>query len=277
MDNRFWQVLFLLLGWIIGLFTKPLSEMIERVFRGPKLQLEFDGANQDFRIRTPIIWEIPGSNDRETLHAIFVRVRVNNCRGWRMWTIRSAKDCKGYLVKIERRNLESGKFESVGYCDSLPLKWSYLDDVHANSGITIPEQIAHYLNVVATFSNRPDFVPEVVMTPLRYERLFDPGICMSQGNENDYAIRLTIQVCAEEARVEEIAIVLEWKGAWDNFCAYGVENAKANVTPGRLAATLSAMGVPDYINARIIRLGTTLTSPAFRTALTDNSRRGGRG
>jgi hypothetical protein len=206
-------------GWGFGLFTAPLSELIERIFRGPRIKLEFDGEREDFRIRTPIAPdpELPNHPPKE---AYFVRVRVVNFRGWRRWSIRSATDCKGYLIKLERQNRETGKFEPSGYCDSLPLKWSYLDDNDASRGIVIPDQVAQYVNVVATYSNRPDFVPETVLAPYRYWRLFDPAALMPPGKETEYAILLTIQVCAEETHPQQIALVLEWKGNWENFRVY---------------------------------------------------------
>jgi hypothetical protein len=202
---------YILLGWLLGLVSKPLSDAILWVVRGPRLRLEFDGGEEEFRIRTPAQTGIP--ND-DPLEAYYVRIKVTNHRGWRKWGIQSLRHVKGYLVNVRRRNNENRQFESVGYCDAIPLKWSYLEEDAGRRGIDIPDGLGQYLNVVATQTNRPDFIPEIVTTPYRYSRLFDPG------RQTDFALCLTIVVVAEETSPKKVELVIEWHGAWDNFRAF---------------------------------------------------------
>ena len=214
------KVGFILFGWLLALLTKPFSDAIVWFFRGPRLKLEFDGKKDECRIRTPVEREFPNASQGE---AYFTRVKVTNDRAWRIWSIRSIRQCRGYLVNVERKNPQTGKFESASYCDSIPLNWSYISGDASHTGIEIHDGVTQYLNVVATYSNRPDFVPETPTLPFRYQLLFDPAASMPQGEVNRFALRLTIRVRAEEVSPEEIRVVVEWHGNWNDFRAYRSE------------------------------------------------------
>ena len=211
------EIGFILFGWLFGLFSKPLSDTMMSFFCGPRLRLDFDGQQEEFCIRTPVEPELQHQKPRE---AYFVRIRVRNNRGWRKWSIRSIRKCRGYLVDVRRKDLQTGKFEPVGYCDNIPLKWSYIDAADSQEGLDISDGVDQYLNVVATFSNRPDFVPELTTIPFRYRLLFDPAASLPHGQANGFALCLTIRVCAEELNPQEMKTVVEWYGSWDNFKAY---------------------------------------------------------
>lgn len=195
MSQSILTILLGLLSYILGFATAIFAEPIrQRIFK-PKLKLEF-GEGQDFKTRTP---EATSQSQHE---AYYIRVKVTNS------TRRTARDCRTYLVNIEKRD-ETGTFRPTIYCDSIPLAWSCRAD-KAYQGVDLPYGVAQFLDVLTTRSISDYFEPQIMVKPFRYIPLF----------KEKGGFRFTIQVSAERANPQFIKLIFEWDGDWENFKVY---------------------------------------------------------
>jgi len=207
----------LLLGWLLGLFTRSLSSAVDFVLRGSVFRIEFNGDEKEYRLPVRIPVDLPR---KEFFEAIYVRVKIVCDRHWwQIWPVKSLTACRGFLIGVESRNPDTGEFESVGFYDSVPLLWSYLSKDDAVSGITIPEGVHQYLDVISTQENRPDFDPRTTTWPQVYRLMFDPKANL-KGREADFALKLTLLVTTANNRGKQISLVAEWNGGWNQIKVY---------------------------------------------------------
>lgn len=189
------------ISWIIpflsGAFVVILAEVAKHILFKPKLNLEFDegkGCIAD-------TWEI-NRNGQKTADARYIRVKVtNNSRI-------IAKDCRGYLINIEKQN-KHGKFAPTVYCDSIQLAWSCQGKRNRYEAVDISKGVNQYLDVITTRNTSREFDPQIMAKPLRYLDLFkETGI-----------FRLIIQASVAGADPKIIKLIFNWKGVWNDFSA----------------------------------------------------------
>ena len=106
----------LLIGGAIGFMSAVLApiavEPLKHCVFGPKLKVEFIEGGRSFKTDT-----------KE--QAAFTVTDAHNVRVKVLNTGRQiAKQCRAYLVNVERWSESTSKFEPTIYCDSLQLAWS---------------------------------------------------------------------------------------------------------------------------------------------------------
>ncbi len=180
----------LVVGLVVGVLTKVVADLL--VFRtlSPHLDVEFT-RNHLFVA--------------ETQNApTYVRIRVIN-RGYR-----TAKNCRGFLLRIERLS-ENNVYEPVnGGEECLALIWSNSVLQDRMRGFDLAPKSARFLDIFSVHDHDPSWLPEVIpsepdTTPNLPNRLV-PELNV-QGKW-----RLTIQVCADETDPAVIALTFDWVG-----------------------------------------------------------------
>lgn len=182
-----------LAGFLTAIFAEPIRQLIFR----PELKLDF-GDSQDYLSLTP-----EELADRRRIRAYYIRIKVTNEKRI------VAKDCKAYLVNIEKSD-QFANFKPTVYCDSIPLAWSCQNKGEQYRGIDINKGFNQFLDIVTTREIADFFDPQIKLKPFRYEDIFkDRG-----------RFRFTIQVTAANADPKTLQLIFEWTGVWDKFKVY---------------------------------------------------------
>jgi hypothetical protein len=183
-----------LLGFFSGFAAAIFAEPIRQWLFKPKLNLEYDeGRGCLSKTQEAISASVVGD-------AYYIRVRVTNASKI------IAKDCRAYLVNIEKRD-EKGGFASTVYCDSIQVAWSCQGREDRYRGIDICKGVNQYLDLIVTRSNSDEFDPQIMVKPFRYSELF----------KETGAFRFTIQASAARANPATIKLIFEWNAEWDKF------------------------------------------------------------
>lgn len=194
----------LLVGWLLGLLTKELSERITLWIRGPRLRPSF-GQGEDCVTLTPEEFDVPtGSGSvsirKERRVVFFARLCVTNIKP------RIAAKCQAWLVNVERRD-EHGQFKPTVFKDSIPLIWSY--NAKADT-VDIAQRINRYVDLVRIQDDVPGLQPQLrshsgdVLLPHRFGPLF---------RENG-TYRFTVLVSAQDVQPEQIRVLVTRAEQW---------------------------------------------------------------
>jgi hypothetical protein len=187
----------LLIGGAIGFISAVLAPiMVEplkhRVF-GPKLKVEFIEGDTGF---------ITDTKESGVTDAHYVRVKVRNTGR------QIAKQCRAYLVNVEKWNISTGKFEPTIYCDSLQLSWSARANTkEAYLPQDMPRDISQFIDIVSTRQGESDYKIMIEPRLYRYEPLF----------REHGKFRYTILVSGDNVKPVSAKVVFEWSGDWHNF------------------------------------------------------------
>jgi hypothetical protein len=123
---------------------------------------------------------------------VYVRVKITNSGK------RSAKNCRGFLVRFERM-ASTGQFELIDDGDgSIQLVWTHSASQARDEGFDMSPGVSRYLDVLATYEGVSWFNLQVPRPP----NVWTPYL--SQLGR----YRFTIQVSAEEADPRTIRLVL---------------------------------------------------------------------
>ncbi len=190
-------------GWLLGLFTKELSERITFWVRGPKLKADF-GDTEDCVTLTPEEYVVQTGASTVATRAgqrvvMYARVRVTNTKP------RIAQRVRAWLVNIEEQ--VDGEFRPTIFRDSMPLIWSYNAEIDAAD---LPQSINRYVDVVRVQSDQPGYEPclrahdGTVLKPLRFAPLF----------ARNGVFRLTVLVSAQDTAPQQIRLILSMDGNW---------------------------------------------------------------
>lgn len=187
----------LVVGWLLGLLTKELSDRITLWIRGPRLELFF-GEGEDCVTLTPEEFHVPAGSGAVSLKkerrvVFFARLRVTNTKS------RIATRCQAWLVNVERQD-EHGLYNPTVFKDSIPLIWSY--NAEADT-VDIAQGINRYVDLVRIQDDVPGLQPQLrshsgdVLLPHRYGTLF---------RENG-TYRFTVLVSAQDVQPEQIRVL----------------------------------------------------------------------
>jgi hypothetical protein len=133
--------------------------------------------------------------------AHYVRVKVLNTGR------QIAKQCRAYLVNVEKWNESTGKFESTIYCDSLPLAWSARGHEEAYRLLDVPRDINQFIDIISTRSPERDYRVETNIRLFRYADLF----------KEHGKFRYTVRISGDNVKPASAKIIFEWRGDWHNF------------------------------------------------------------
>jgi hypothetical protein len=178
-------------GLIIGGIVSPLvlEALRQWIFR-PRVSLEFQPDAEC------ISWTREhGRTMGPEWRVCYVRMKVTN-GNWR-----SVKNCKAYLVKIEKQD-EQGKYTPTTYSDGLQLAWSARGTQDALAGIDIPQKVPQFVDVISVREISHAFRPEVGVVLARHEALWqERGV-----------FRATVAVSGENCKTVQRRICFEWEG-----------------------------------------------------------------
>lgn len=190
-------------GWLLGLFTKELSERITIWVRGPRLRAEFEDAEdcvtltpEEYQVRTGPSTVAARKGQRVVMYA---RLRVTNVKP------RIAQDVRAWLVNVEEQ--VDGEFQPTIFRDSMPLIWSYNAEVDSAD---MPQSVSRHVDVVRIQSDLPGYEPclrahdGTVLRPLRFKPLF----------ERYGVFRFTVLVSAQDVAPQQVKLVIRWDGNW---------------------------------------------------------------
>ena len=188
----------LLIGGAIGFMSAVLApiavEPLKHCVFGPKLKVEFIEGDRSFKTDTKEQAASTGTD------AHYVRVKMLNTGR------QIAKQCRAYLVNVERWSESTSKFEPTIYCDSLQLAWSARGN-EAYHPLDVPRDINQFIDVVSTRKPERDYRVETNPQLFRYENLF----------KEHGKFRYTVRVSGDNVKSVSIKIVFEWSGDWHNF------------------------------------------------------------
>jgi hypothetical protein len=189
---------------LVGLTVFVIVEFFVRPLMKPRLVVDFDETITGCRLDSPAFYPITG----QQINAVYIRLKVSNV-GWpkiKHWPV--AKNARGYLYNVERRN-ESGVFEPTGFSDVLPLCWAFegVDTNRQNKpkveGITLLKGAPDFVDICAAFENDRKLYHCLLYKPVKYNDLF----------ERHGTYRLSIVVTAEDTKPVEKQILIEnWQG-----------------------------------------------------------------
>lgn len=186
----------LLIAGIIGFVSAVLAEPVRRWFFSPKIKVDFIEGDEAFRTTTKV-----GRSD-----AHFIRVRVL-IKGFGI-----AKQCRAYLVNVEKWNESAGKFEATIYCDSLQLAWSAQEnpkeDYAAYRALDIPKGVPQFIDVVRTLRGGTNYRVLTKFILNRYQALFEEG---------EGKFQYTVLVSSDNAKPKSKKVIFDWSGDWENF------------------------------------------------------------
>ena len=193
------DTLSLLIGGAIGFVAAVLApiivEPLKHCFYDPKLNAEFIEDDRGF---------ITDTKDNGVTDAHYVRVKVLNT------SRQIAKQCRAYLVNVEKWNTSTGEFEPTTYCDSLQLGWSaQLGKIAPYRALDIPKGIPQFIDIVSTRKGKSDYFIKTKLLLNRYDDLFK-----ERGK-----FRYTMRVSGDNARPKSTKVIFEWSGDWDKFTA----------------------------------------------------------
>lgn len=183
----------LIAGFIGGIVAKAVGDLVSFRLLGPQLSVNFQQSPL-YLVQTPV------GEATQT----YVRIRVTNLGK------RTARNCKGFLVRIDRRN-SNGEFEAVeGGHDCLQLIWSNAHGSQRKLGFDLAPNCSRFLDILSVQNGKNDWIPQGIPEkdddpPLLPNRLW-PQLSIHQ------QIRLTIQVVAEDAEAALLALTFNWQG-----------------------------------------------------------------
>jgi hypothetical protein len=177
--------------WVLSQFR--LSAYIARQLFGPRLRWDVDQRDGS-EIQVPIL-NPSGQPNGNSLS--YFRVLVKNDKG------RVATGVRGYLTDVRRFDLTLHRYVKIGFCDTIPLVWSY----RSADSIEIPFGIIQFLDVASVVldaSGRVIHGPELCISPLPtvYKNMLRTG--------GKYALRIFVQ--ADAFIVEDMGMAFEWNG-----------------------------------------------------------------
>ena len=196
-----------LIGFISAVLSPVISEPIRNMIHGPRLDLVFNPNNRDCKSRTQEIVTLENSNvvggvTNATTEAYYIRARVEN-KGHQI-----AKQCKAYLISVEKYNPNTRRYEDTIYCESIPLTWSASgSDDDKFRAIDLPRGVKQYIDLISTRRILEGYRLEIKTHLLRYEELF-----RSQGE-----FLFTILISGDNVKPVYKKIMFEWNGTWDGF------------------------------------------------------------
>ncbi len=176
-------------GGVVAIFAEPVRAWL----LGPKVAV-------DFRNDAAHVAKTPEVAPQHQHMAIYVRVSVTNRRG------SLARGCTGYLVKVERKDPATGKYEGESFYDPTQLSWASRMD-HAYDPVDLPRGVTQYLDVLST----RDFP---VNAGFRLETRFKPFRELGLGSKTGM-YRLTIMVSGDNFSPTTQRLDFQWTGAWD--------------------------------------------------------------
>jgi hypothetical protein len=187
----------LLIGGAIGFISAVLAPIVVEPLKhcvfGPKLKVDFIEGDRGF---------ITDTKENGVTDAHYVRVKVLNTGR------QIAKQCRAYLVNVEKWNKSTGKFEPTIYCDSLQLAWSARANTEeAYRPLDMARDINQFIDIVSTRRIKRDY--KVMTNPhlYRYEPLF----------KEHGKFRYTVLVSGDNVKPASAKVVFEWSGDWHNF------------------------------------------------------------
>jgi len=174
----------LITGAAITLVAQALWRWLSR----PRLRVCFKENDERFVLPTR-------ENSTEVR---YVRVLITNRKG------RIARNCRVHLVGWEEE--KNGQWEPTKprYSDCVPLNWSYEPQLRA---VDILARTWRFTDVLSTRKGWHQFRIETAHFPNYCQPLLD--------RQNRF--RFTIQVTAEEASPQHLALEFKWNGVWNNF------------------------------------------------------------
>jgi hypothetical protein len=184
----------LVIGGLIGFIAAVWAEQIRHLIWGPKLKVEFIEGEKGFKTNTK-----DGHID-----AHYVRVRVLNTGR------QVAKQCRAYLVNVEKWDESIDDFGPTIYCDSLQLAWSaQTNNITAYRALDIPKGIPQFIDLISTRQGDSNYRIKTELHLNRYKDLF----------EELGKFRYTVLVAGDNAEPKSREIIFEWMGDWDIFIA----------------------------------------------------------
>lgn len=185
-------------GWFFSQF-QITAWMTKKCF-GPRLRLDVDGdAGSD--VSVPLLNE---SGQPTGQAARYFRVKLENDRG------RPAIGVRGFLTDIRRFNLNTKKYDSVGFCDTVPLNWSYRDNTPVPPAVEIPCGVKQFLDIV-WLEQQPDGA--ITSGPVLCVSNLPIAYTSIVANGGKYLFRVLVQ--GESYIREEIGMIWEWSGEHD--------------------------------------------------------------
>ncbi len=187
----------LLIGGAIGFVSAVLAPIVVEPVKhwvfGPKLKVIFIEDDRGF---------ITDTKEKGVTEAHYVRVKVLNTGR------QIAKQCRAYLVNVEKWNTSTDKFEPTIYCDSLQLAWSARANIEeAFRPVDMPKDISQFVDIVSTRRPESDYKVMTNTHLYRYEPLF----------KEHGKFRYTVVVSGDNVKPVSAKVVFEWGGDWDNF------------------------------------------------------------
>lgn len=203
----------LLIGGAIGFASAILAPIVLEPLRhrlfGPKLSLQFIDDDRACKADTKENVTITNPNVPEGVthaqtDAFYIRVlAVNTGR-------QTAKQCRAYLINVERFNTDTNGFEETIYSDSIRLAWSARGtSEEAYLPLDLPPNVKQYVDVVSTRKIETNYKIEIYPGLLRYQELF----------EEHGKFQFTIQVSGDNVKLATTKVIFEWNGDWENFIA----------------------------------------------------------
>jgi hypothetical protein len=181
---------------------KPVNEisrlmvkqsLMKKINQGyAKLKVEFKEGDKSF---------VTDTKESGVTDAHYVRIKVLN-KGRQI-----AKQCRSYLVNVEKWKSKTGKFEPTIYCDSLPLPWSARTNTIDYPALDMPRDINQFIDILSTRSSESDYKIMVQPRLYRYESLF----------KEHGKFRYTVLVSGDNFKPISAKVVFDWRGDWDNF------------------------------------------------------------
>ena len=174
------------IGLLLGVVTEPLRLWLLR----PKLTASFTADEHCLR-QTPVVGNTPQGEIHSTAKVARFLVR-NEARF-------AAKNSRGYLTQIEKRNTD-GSF-TIEFADRLPLRWSYI----GAEPVDIPGQTQLYCDVAGASQIQPSLNPYT-----------EPGAQLFHEIFAEHAVyRFSVIVTADNVRPITLQILIDWKGNWN--------------------------------------------------------------
>jgi hypothetical protein len=185
----------IVVGWILGLVSKPIADWIHTLWRGPRLDLNVESDPHQFQLTAS-----DNGLDQHSYREVYINLEVTNDKP------RTAENCRAWLVNIEKRT--GDKFESTGFRDSFPLIWAY--DPKAES-VPIAKGVVRRANIVTIRDDKAGFTPRLrgdngeVLHPAQYQSVF----------EENGTYRFTVLVSAQDTPTRCSKICVERNdGQW---------------------------------------------------------------
>jgi len=203
----------LFIGSLLAIFSEPLRQFVLGRFLKPKLEINFERDNSDFKgmipeeIREKIYEKIDGGFKENILvkqryNSIYVKVRLINIKHY------MAKGVRAFLINVEKK--VGNEFTKTEFVDSIQLEWSARGD-EGFKEMDLPFNIPLFFVILSTRETLPDKIKlHLAVTPFRIDHLFDQNAIY----------RLSIHVSGDNVTPVFHRLIFEWRGRWDDFDIY---------------------------------------------------------